>query len=271
MTQSQITNANSLMSEWRTLSQLPRMNSMAAMARLTALEGYKAQSSSGDLALLYQLAKLLAPDDSAVREGELDNMTKLQGWFRDKGMLPERLTAGETLKPEMRREVWVMVDAISRTRFQAYAHHSLAYAEIADARGLKAEWVIPEWNQMNLSDMRMRPTFTLLRKMKEIEIVIKQEKDEQALEKAKTSMNEIQSELRSRLGVQPSEKLMPVIKWWIKGRKEINPSIIRQNAIIERQTALKESALQRGVTLPQWRKSPENFWGQPRVIGRSSP
>ena len=217
MTKGQMEAANEVFQMWKTASSLPKMYATASLTHGAAKAGYERSGSVGHIALLYSMAKMVAPDDSAVREGEFETMAEAMGWMREKLLLPKKFLAGDKLDPEGERAVWVIIDEIWRSRQRELMAYSNDFAELATMRGLKPDWAIPGWSKMEPGGLMMQSTQQLIPRASE--------------------SPEIQAELRRRLGVREGESLRPYIDWWLAGHIELRASTaeaMRRGAAIQR-------------------------------------
>jgi hypothetical protein len=220
MTKSQSDEANYIGSRWSADTRLSRMWGMAMLTHGAGYAGYKSQNSPGDIALLYSLAKMVAPDDSAVREGEFKSMAQAMGWVETSLLLPRRLFSGEQLNPEGRREIWMLIDEIKRSRMAALAEHSMNYADMATKRGLKPEWAIPGWKEMDPAGVGARSTGQLLVEMDQMLHGIGTAAKEPMGDEARAKALEIQKELRRRFGVLPGQTIEEARNWWLTQRED---------------------------------------------------
>jgi len=155
-----------------------------------AKTGYFAQDAPGDIALLYGFAKAVAPDDSAVREGEFATMENAQSWFKKVLNKPILLTTGARLDKDVRRTIWMQLNKIYRVRKASYFKRTQDYGKLSIDAGLKPAWVVPHIEEME-KGMWSRTTRELLEIVKE---------DPQA-----------EAELRERFGVAENQSLVEVI------------------------------------------------------------
>ena len=155
-----------------------------------AKTGYFAQDAPGDIALLYGFAKAVAPDDSAVREGEFATMESAQSWFAKILHKPISLTTGNRLDKDVRRTIWMQLNKIYRVRKESYFKRTQDYGKLSIDAGLKPAWVVPHIEEME-KGMWSRTTRELL------EIVAE---DPQA-----------EAELRERFGVAENQSLVEVL------------------------------------------------------------
>jgi len=155
-----------------------------------AKTGYFAQDAPGDIALLYGFAKAVAPDDSAVREGEFATMEAAQSWFNDMLNKPILLTTGARLDKDVRRTIWMQLNKIYRVRKASYFKRTQDYGKLSIDAGLKPAWVVPHIEEME-KGMWSRTTRELLEIVKE---------DPQA-----------EAELRERFGVAENQSLVEVL------------------------------------------------------------
>jgi hypothetical protein len=245
MTEAQSKVVFKLRNNWRTENTLTKLYGAAVGSHAQAWPGYESQSAPGDLDLLYQLAKMLAPDDSAVREGELDNMSAVMGWVQQKLLLPERLFKGDQLTQEARREVWMLIDEVKRARKLALLEHSTNYAELAKRMGVKPEWVIPGWENMDPTGVWNKSTMNLVVQLKEGNTL------------------ELQKELKRRLGVLPEQSLNEALKWWMQKMKDRDlrwiKTAIYRGEIIQNKA---EAALQGSATPDAEVQSNDELEGQ---------
>ena len=178
---------------------------MGVLAHGAAKRGYDAGGAAGDIALIYGFAKMVAPDDSAVREGEFATMDSAMGWVRKHAILPERLLKGERLDKEGRRELWVLIDDINRSRAESLMVQAMDWAPIIKGSNLKMELVIPGWGNMDPDSPSMQKTKKLLKIY---------DGDEDMPE-------EVIAELRRRLGAKDGETLQSAVNWFQENRMEM--------------------------------------------------
>jgi hypothetical protein len=200
MNKEQFNAALSIMKEWSGNSAMIRMHSMGVMATGAAERGYKQNNAVGDIGLLYGLAKMVAPDDSAVREGEFATMAQAMGWVREQLLLPAKLFEGDKLDKTARRDMWVFIDDLMRGRKEALLEYSIPYAGFAAKAGLDPSWAVMGWDRMDPTSLYMQGTDKLV-------------------EQGFTKMTpEIHAELSRRFGIRPGEKLDTVIDGWLTRR-----------------------------------------------------
>ena len=167
-----------------------------------AQTGYFAQDAPGDIALLYGFAKAVAPDDSAVREGEFATMEEAQSWFTKILHKPILLTTGSRLDKDVRRTIWMQLNKIYRVRKGSYFERTQDYGKLSIDAGLKPAWVVPHIEKME-KGMWSRTTRDLLKIVKE---------DPQA-----------EAELRERFGVAENQSLVEVINEFYYRKKKEKP------------------------------------------------
>ena len=167
-----------------------------------AQTGYFAQDAPGDIALLYGFAKAVAPDDSAVREGEFATMEAAQSWFDRMIHKPTLLVTGSRLDKDVRRTIWMQLNKIYRVRKGSYFERTQDYGKLSIDAGLKPAWVVPHIEKME-KGMWSRTTRDLLKIVKE---------DPQA-----------EAELRERFGVAENQSLVEVINEFYYRKKKEKP------------------------------------------------
>ena len=189
MTNQEFSRAATLRDDFR-LGNVVKMFGAARAGYEGAQTGYFAQDAPGDIALLYGFAKAVAPDDSAVREGEFATMEAAQSWFDNILHRPIKLTTGNLLAKETRRTIWMQLNKIYRVRKASYLERTQQWGELATQAGLRPMWVVPHMEEME-KGMWSRKTRDLLKIVKE---------DPQA-----------EAELRERFGVAENESLVNAI------------------------------------------------------------
>ena len=226
MTQVQADEANRVFKAWDTAGRIPNMWTMAVLTHASGYEGYKAQSAMGDIPLLYSFAKIVAPDDSAVREGEFKTMELAMGWFREKRLLPERIMKGDRLDPEARREMWMVIDDIKRSRTRSVSEYTMLFKDMMESRKLEPKWVIPGWDLMSPNSMELTETDRLMNKFSRLQ-------NAEGADPGSQGLLDMEDELRRRFGVLKDERLLHVYRQWKQKRAANREWVIKVHNLAE--------------------------------------
>ena len=219
MTKQELDIATDLGKEWRLENQIVRLYGMATLSHGEGWSGYNMPVGAGDFELLYALAKMLAPDDSAVREGEIKTLDQVQGFVRDLKIFPFAFVRGQKLEEDTRREIWMTINAGYRNRLNAYMTHGDLHAQKALSLGVDPNVVVTGWDMLNADDIQLIETEQLI---KDFAHAQKQKKFVGPTTEpyAGRGLDEMKKELRLRFGVKKGQTLQSGFDAWndIKSR-----------------------------------------------------